>query len=613
MGEAMSSDDRSPATKTEPGAPDPDALLSPAELAARERARAKPTQNDDPLPRGTMVDGKYAVDRVLGAGGMGVVYLARDVHTGLEVVLKAIRPTLAHRADVRQRVIAEGRALGQIDHPNVVHLKAVVTDANGLFLVMPYIDGESLDKTLKRYKADGKHMPFVEVLRLFRMTLAGVAAAHDEGVIHRDLKPANVMLRKKDGVAKVTDFGIAKAEVEARAGGGQTRGVIGSLWYMSPEQVQGRRDLDKRVDIYALGILFFELCTGHVPFTGDSSYDIMKAHVESPFPAVRAERTDVPAWLDPILATACAKDREARFANCEAFRLALEEAEIAARPVAPTVAPTAVPTIAPTAAPTRGPAVVEAAAPVGATTGGASLAGDVPRAGGSKRAARVKKAPTIAILGLGLVVSGVALAFVLGSSGQRTRPQMREVSPWATASGAAVGGTGHPVMHPPSAAPSAAAPPLTGPEALAKLAGAWRSENGLDLDAVATGDALEFRISDPKQLAPQDYIAGEARFVLAPLANENATFAVEDKVRPNPPVSSKFDSPKARPTCQENWTEAAGRPLRATFDGQRLTIDFAKIEPSQANFSRAADKSIVGCVGLRKLAATVVKSTLTRR
>jgi serine/threonine protein kinase len=605
----VSSDDRPPATKTEPGEPVPEALIRPGAPSPKAPpaagAGAGADKADDQLPRGTMVDGKYAVDRVLGSGGMGVVYLARDVHTGIEVVLKAIRPTLAHRADIRQRVIAEGRALGQIDHPNVVHLKSVVQDHNGLFLVMPYIDGESLDKTLRRYKSDGKHMPFAEALRLFRMTLAGVAAAHDEGVIHRDLKPANVLLRKKDGVAKVTDFGIAKAEVEARAGGGQTKGVIGSLWYMSPEQVQGRRDLDKRVDIYSLGILFFELCTGHVPFRGESSYDIMKAHVEEPFPSVRAERSDVPAWLDPVLTKACAKDREDRYPTCEAFRVALDEAEAGARLEPPPLTAAPKPTRSTTAVAAQDPADTP-----GATSPGTSVTGEH----GPKRAPRARAAPTIAILGFVLVAGGLGLAYFISGAGQRTRPHLREVSPWATTSGAAVGGTGHPVLQP-SAAPSATpvTTPASGEDALAKLAGGWRSENGLDVDAVVSGDRLELRIVDPAQAAPQDYIAGEARFVLSPIPNETATFAVEDKVRPKPPALSKFDSQKARTTCQENYTEASGRPLRATFDGTRLTVELAKIEPTQANFTRGPDKDIVGCVGLRKLTATIVKSTLTRR
>ncbi len=596
--------DGGPFEKTVPGQPDPAALATPAPAA---RAAHEPSQHPskqgpdaDVLPRGTMVDGKYAVDRVLGAGGMGVVYLARDVHTGLEVVLKAIRPHLAHRADVRERVIAEGRALGQIDHPNVVHLKAVVTDHNGLFLVMPHIDGESLDKTLKRHTAQGQRMPVAEALRLFRMILAGVGAAHAEGVIHRDLKPANVLLRRKDGVAKVTDFGIAKAEEQARAGGGNTKGVIGSLWYMSPEQVQGRRDLDKRVDIYALGVLLYELLTGHVPFRGESSYDIMKAHVDQPLPSVRAERADAPAWLDALLATACAKSRDDRYPTCDAFLTAVDQGQQGeARTAAAAAAATNVPGSALSGTAEEAPLVVAAG---GATGPGTSMTGERP-----PQRPRQRAAPYIAVLGLTLVGVGVTAAYFLGNAGERQRPHLREVSPWATASGAAVGGTGNPIA---SVAPTT--PPVTPQDALASLVGKWKSESGNTFDAVLTGDAVEFRIVDPKQLAPQDYAEGEPRFVLRAVEGEVATFAVEDKVRPVPPNGRKYDSQKARLTCQENWRAAGGQPLRANFDGTRLAVDAAKIEPSHNNFTPPKSGLIVGCVGLKDLETSVVRTTLTR-
>jgi serine/threonine protein kinase len=453
-----------PVGKTVPGAPDPDALATPAPRPA-DAAAAK-RGDADVLPRGTMVDGKYAVDRVLGAGGMGVVYLARDVHTGIEVVLKAIRPHLAHRGDIRERVITEGRALAQIDHPNVVHLKAVVAAPNGLFLVMPFIDGESLDKTLKRAAAKGEKIAVNEALRLFRMILAGVGAAHGEGVIHRDLKPANVLLRKKDGVAKVTDFGIAKGEEQARAGQGQTKGVIGSLWYMSPEQVQGKRDLDKRVDIYSLGVVLFELLTGHVPFQGDSSYDIMKAHVDQPMPKVRSERADVPAWIDDLLAKACAKSRDDRFPTCEAFLEALDAAHHAhaAQVVAPaaTAAPTSPTSKAPAASATE--TAHEAAS--GASTGPAtSLTGEGARsrATGAPRK-RPSRAPTIALLGFGLIGGGLALALFLTGAGTRQRPHLRETSPWATASGAAPGGTGSPIATSSAGSPVSSASSAPGAE-----------------------------------------------------------------------------------------------------------------------------------------------------
>src|SRR4051812_47919192 len=219
---------------------------------------------------------------------MGIVYLARDVHTDTPVVVKSIRAELADNPEFRTRILAEGRALARIDHPNVVHLHALVVEPAALYLIMQFIEGESLDQTIQRSRANQVPIEVAHALRTFRMILEGVGAAHREGLIHRDLKPANILIRAKDGVAKVTDFGIAKWEDDAKAGRGVTKGIIGSLFYMAPEQVRGQRDLDKRVDIYALGILFFELLTGRVPFDAPSDYEVMKLHAEAPLPSMLA-------------------------------------------------------------------------------------------------------------------------------------------------------------------------------------------------------------------------------------------------------------------------------------------------------------------------------------
>ncbi|HVY48712.1 MAG TPA: serine/threonine-protein kinase, partial [Minicystis sp.] len=220
-----------------------DTVDQPALRRDEPASRRPPAEPEPTLPAGTVVDRKYAIERVLGEGGMGVVYLARDVHTGIEVVLKAVRKELAHRPDIRARMLSEGKALAQIDHPNVVRLIAVVAQGEDLWLVMQFIDGETLDKIIAAESASGG-MAVARAAALFRQVAAGVGAAHREGVIHRDLKPANVIVRKKDGVAKVMDFGIAKLPNDPD--GAVTKGVIGSLWYMAPEQVTGRRDLDAR-------------------------------------------------------------------------------------------------------------------------------------------------------------------------------------------------------------------------------------------------------------------------------------------------------------------------------------------------------------------------------
>jgi serine/threonine-protein kinase len=269
------------------------------------------------LTPGTLVDKKYAIEKPLGEGGMGVVWLARDLNTDVLVVVKAIRAEYAHRKDFRDRILAEGRALARIDHPNVVRLNAVVVDEDGLCLVMQFIEGETLEDRLERCKSTNTKLSVKEALSIFRQIVAGVGAAHAEGIIHRDLKPANVLLRKKDGVVKVTDFGIAKEEQDAQQGKGHTVGVIGSVKYLSPEQCTGHKDLDKRVDIYALGMVLFELLAGEPPFDGQSHYEIMRLHVEAPLPPLAQARPDMPAWVEAVARRCAAKKRDDRFASCE--------------------------------------------------------------------------------------------------------------------------------------------------------------------------------------------------------------------------------------------------------------------------------------------------------
>jgi eukaryotic-like serine/threonine-protein kinase len=544
-----------------------------------------------PLPAGTIIDQKYAVVRVLGEGGMGVVYLARDIHTGLDVVVKAVRSELAHRADVRQRTLAEGRALAQIDHPNVVHLKAVVVDGPSLWLVMQYIDGESLDKTIAGYAARGERMPVDEALATLRQIASGLAAAHQEGVIHRDMKPANVLIRRKDGMAKVTDFGIAKVPTDVPRE--QTKGILGSLWYMSPEQVTGRRDLDKRVDVYALGIVLYQMLVGEVPFDAESEYEIMRRHAEEPMPRASAKRPDVPFAVDEIIQKACAKDRALRFQSCEELVQAIDQVNARPAPPARTIPESPLPPI-------------EIAAPPAATSAEQQRA--LSRAGITGQGAELLAPPAppakkgrglFITLGL-LVVLGGGAAAVIGLGlvpGLSSTPPRR---------GNAINSER---THPSASATTSAAPaPSPAKQGIELLEGAW-NVNGKDLDAVLVGDVLEFRVRTPAQFEAQGYAAGEARFTLRDTA-EPDVFAVEDRIRPIPPVGKSY-TPASRNTCQESWTTAGGAPLRARGDAKRLTVDLAKIEPSTDNFTMSGS-SVTECRGLRALAVARVVNTLSR-
>ncbi|MBK8257785.1 MAG: protein kinase [Polyangiaceae bacterium] len=626
--------------RTVPEAP-VSAAINPAHLAPPIKP-AQSAQNaaKSYLAAGTVIDGKYSIVRMLGQGGMGVVYLARDIHTQLDVVLKSVRTELAHRADVRARTLAEGRVLGQIDHPNVVHLKAVVVDDKSLWLVMQYIEGESLERTIDRANDEKKPIPIAEVLRVFRQVVSGIAAAHAEGIIHRDLKPANVLIRRKDQVAKVTDFGIAKVENESDTGRVQTRGVIGSIWYMSPEQVTGRRDLDKRVDIYALGILLFQMLTGRVPFDAESDYEVMRAQAEAPLPLARSLRADVPLTLDHLLQKLCAKKREDRFQTCDEVLAALApiEAEVSgahpafAKSTPPPALTTAPAQTSPPSAtlstqanqndratePERkgSPPSKDVTTPPVASTKSGSESTTATRQPAKRRVGLwITLGLVLAATGsvTTLIVTGVlpapdkwlALATGSGSSAPTTTSPSR---PTASATVTASTSAGAPPANTAPPPPTASAPA----HPFDRVVGTWVGGGNRELEAIRVGDVVEFRVKNATQFAPADYEVGDARFVLRTLPEKDVEFAVEDRLRPDPPLAYPYDRGRARSTCQDVRTEVGGTALRATLDGTRLSVELIKIEPGAKNFLLEGKKT-VSCLGLSKLKASKIVSILTKK
>jgi serine/threonine-protein kinase len=569
------------------------------------------------LPEGAVVDGKYRIEKILGEGGMGVVYLAKDVHTETPVVVKSIRFEYSDNPEFRARTLAEGRALARIDHPNVVRLNAVVVEPAALYLVMQFIDGEPLDHMIERHVASRTAMPIPYALSIFRMVLRGVGAAHAEGLIHRDLKPANILIRKKDGVAKVTDFGIAKVEEDAKAGRGVTKGIIGSLPYMAPEQVRGQRDLDKRVDIYALGILLFELVMGRPPFDAPSDYELMRMHAEAPLPSVSAQRPDAPAYIDEILNRACAKDRDQRFASTDEFLAAIDHAEGHGGPrhTAPITQLRVATEIPPAPFTSQAPGVLSGPPPspsgppppvhvprasgppvpqhIGVTGEGTSLPNG-PRHGSRRGGAWI----WYAVLGVAVVGGGGATAIYFGSSPEpaKTGDAPRVVD----------------AARPHDAGPSAPVEAAAAPSPLAALAGRWRSTSGRDFAAVTEGDALEFRIVQASQHARQGYEDGEVRFKLLPVAGTTGEFAVEDHLRPAPLPGFEYDAKAARDTCVGVWTAAKGKKLLAQFDGaSQLTVDFVQVRTGPERF-KTQGKRVTGCVDLTAAPAEPIESRLVR-
>ncbi len=548
---------------------------------------------------GTVIDGKYTIESVLGEGGMGVVYLARERHTGIQVVLKAVRSDIAHRREVRERTLAEGRALAHIDHPNVVQLKAVVVEDQELWLVMQYIEGESLEDAVGRSMRLGSPIPPAEVLHIFRQIIAGVAAAHREGLIHRDLKPANILIRAKDGCIKVTDFGIAKVEEDAVAGRGKTVGFLGSPAYTSPEQVRGQKDLDRRVDIYALGILLYEMLMGETPFEGQTVFETLGMHLKNPIPRV-SEKRDIPPALDDIIQKACSKDREERYGDCDELLAAIDA--VTAPPL-PAVAEPA-PAPAPVAAePAQASLVEPPKSKLGTLTSqAAALPVDEPKGGAGW------KVTVVVVVGL-VVGAGVAIG-----SGAIELPWAGPAASATTTGATAATATATATASATVTATASATDSASARSPLAALEGRWRSvESGSVLEAVPSFEALEFRVVRPEQFRPQDYRADEVRFVLHPLPGQSRTFAVEDRIRPKPPAGYSFESAQARTTCKAVWREAAGKPLRAHLEGERLSVDFAKIEPTNENFDvLEPSRTVLGCRGLEKLPAQRLPVVLER-
>jgi serine/threonine protein kinase len=273
--------------------------------------------------------GNYRLTATLGAGGMGTVFLAEHPVIGSKVALKAIHPQFAGSTEAFARFVNEAKAVNQIGHDHIIDITDFGTTATGdSYFMMEYLEGDSLSGAIRR---DGPFPP-ERALNIAAQIADALDASHNHGVIHRDLKPENVFLIVRDGLpdfVKVLDFGLAKltnpddlATYESRAGA-----VMGTPYYMAPEQCEGQSDIDGRADVYALGVILFEMLTGMVPFGGDGFVPILVKHVTVPPPAARSIVSGLPASMDSILFRSLAKNPMQRFQTMTAFREALLDPE----------------------------------------------------------------------------------------------------------------------------------------------------------------------------------------------------------------------------------------------------------------------------------------------
>ncbi len=259
----------------------------------------------------------YKIIESIGVGGMGEVYKA--IHETLDrvVALKVIHPELLSNAEIIKRFYKEAKIQAQMTHPNIVTVFDFLEIENSYFLVMEYIEGESIGKIVK--KQGPLEINFS--LNIFKQILSGIAHAHSKGVIHRDIKPSNFILT--EGEVKITDFGIAHIVSDSAHTVAGT--VLGTPKYMSPEQILGER-VDHRSDVYSLGVSFYEILTGKVPFGGNtnSDYEIKKGHVELTPIAISEIRPDVSKDLENAIAKSLAKKPEARFQTVDDFLASLK-------------------------------------------------------------------------------------------------------------------------------------------------------------------------------------------------------------------------------------------------------------------------------------------------
>jgi serine/threonine protein kinase len=266
---------------------------------------------------------RYALEHELGRGGMATVYLARDVHGGQAVAVKVMHPGLV--ADIgAERFLREMGIAASLHHPLIVPLSESGNAGGIPYYIMPYVEGESLYVRMQRER----QLPVEEALQVTHDVAAALGYAHSRGVLHRDVKPENILLA--GGRALVADFGLARAIGAADYRRLTETGVIvGTVFYMSPEQLREDRNLDQRADIYSLGCILYEMLAGGPPFTGRSLTEVATRILRAPIPSVSRARAAVPAAVDVALARAVAKSAAARFASMQEFADALPPPAVA--------------------------------------------------------------------------------------------------------------------------------------------------------------------------------------------------------------------------------------------------------------------------------------------
>ena len=269
---------------------------------------------------GSTLGNRYTIERFIDQGGMSAVYEAHDPNLKRTVAIKIIHSHLSLDPQFVQRFEQEAASVAKLRHPNIVQAYDFNHDESTYYMVMEYVPGKTLKQVLKAYSAKNKRLPLTETVRIMSNVCSAVDFAHQHNMVHRDLKPANVMLTPK-GQPILMDFGVAKmldgSDMTA------TGATIGTAKYMSPEQARGEK-ADERSDIYALGVILYEMVAGHPPFDADTTVGILMKHVNEPIPRIRDSRKEIPDELAEIIEKALAKNPDDRYQSAEHITTALQ-------------------------------------------------------------------------------------------------------------------------------------------------------------------------------------------------------------------------------------------------------------------------------------------------
>ncbi len=264
--------------------------------------------------------GNYKIIDFIAEGGMGTVYKGYHIHIGKVVAIKELHHSLTNNVEFKQRFLNEAQILAKLTHPNIVSIIDFLEEESSYYIITEFLEGDTLDQVI----SNNRVYSVEKCKMLFKQILRGIDYAHKNGVIHRDLKPSNILVTI-GGSVKILDFGIAKLSDTGRTLT-KTGAKIGSLLYMSPEQILGQ-EVDLRTDIYSLGVLFFEMLTGKIPYNSDtkSDYELMNTILMEEVPQLDIFIAGIDTSLNNIVQKACAKNTQDRFQDCNEFEEAFND------------------------------------------------------------------------------------------------------------------------------------------------------------------------------------------------------------------------------------------------------------------------------------------------